>query len=213
MTLAFKFAAASLLAVALSTAAAQAAVVNLDAAPIGTYDIEDTVPGYGSEGPVTLNWDPLSDYSTSLIRWGSSNYSGRHAAYCPAGETVSCVIDMTVAPMHYLTLSSFFLGAWPNSDRVVSWSVVDLATSATVAGAMNQLVNGATGLTVFVGATSTAGFRILFGPDGFNSGINDIDYSYDLIPPPPAPVPLPAAGWVMMAGLGGLAALRRRRRG
>lgn len=29
---------------------------------------------------------------------------------------------------------------------------------------------------------------------------------------PPAPVPLPAAGWLMIAGLGGLAALRRRKR-
>lgn len=29
---------------------------------------------------------------------------------------------------------------------------------------------------------------------------------------PPAPVPLPAAGWLMVAGLGGLAALRRRKR-
>lgn len=28
----------------------------------------------------------------------------------------------------------------------------------------------------------------------------------------PAPVPLPAAGWLMLAGLGGLAALRRRKR-
>lgn len=30
--------------------------------------------------------------------------------------------------------------------------------------------------------------------------------------PGPAPVPLPAAGWLMIAGLGGLAALRRKRR-
>lgn len=32
------------------------------------------------------------------------------------------------------------------------------------------------------------------------------------VPPPPPPVPLPAAGWLMIAGLGGLAALRRRRK-
>lgn len=31
-------------------------------------------------------------------------------------------------------------------------------------------------------------------------------------PPPPAPIPLPAAGWLMIAGLGGLAAAARRRR-
>jgi hypothetical protein len=31
-------------------------------------------------------------------------------------------------------------------------------------------------------------------------------------PDDPAPVPLPAAGWLMLAGLGGLGALARRRR-
>ncbi len=35
------------------------------------------------------------------------------------------------------------------------------------------------------------------------------------VPPPPTPgaVPLPAAGWLLFAGLGGLAALRRRKQG
>lgn len=44
-----------------------------------------------------------------------------------------------------------------------------------------------------------------------------ISVSYEMIPPPPPPpppnpVPLPAAGWMMIAGLGGLTAMRRRRR-
>lgn len=40
--------------------------------------------------------------------------------------------------------------------------------------------------------------------------IRKIQFSYD---DDPAPVPLPAAGWLMLAGLGGLAAVRRVRRG
>jgi hypothetical protein len=31
-------------------------------------------------------------------------------------------------------------------------------------------------------------------------------------PPPPNVVPLPAAGWMLLAGLGGIAAMKRRRK-
>lgn len=44
--------------------------------------------------------------------------------------------------------------------------------------------------------------------------IASISVSYEMIPPPPPPnpVPLPAAGWMLLAGLGGMTALRRRRK-
>ncbi|MFN3846459.1 MAG: VPLPA-CTERM sorting domain-containing protein [Paracoccaceae bacterium] len=39
-----------------------------------------------------------------------------------------------------------------------------------------------------------------------------VSFERDVPPPPLPPVPLPAAGWMMLAGLGGLAAMRRRKR-
>ena len=36
--------------------------------------------------------------------------------------------------------------------------------------------------------------------------------SYVTGPPPPAPVPIPAAGWLLIAGMGGLVVMRRRAR-
>lgn len=212
MTIALRLAATSLLATLFAMPAAEAAVVNLDTGTAGSYDIQSVAPGLGSEGPVTLNWDPLSDPGTSLTRWGDSDYSGRHAAFCSAGVTTACALDLTVAPTHSVTLSSFFLGAWPDTDRMITWSVIDLATSNPIAGGADAFVSGVTGLVASVSATSTAGFRILFGPDGFNGGINDITYSYTRLTPPPSAVPLPAGGWLMLAGVGGLAAMRRRRR-
>jgi hypothetical protein len=44
------------------------------------------------------------------------------------------------------------------------------------------------------------------GPNGGDDSAKDI-----FIVPPPATVPLPAAGWLMLAGLGGIAAFARRR--
>ncbi|GGE25893.1 VPLPA-CTERM protein sorting domain-containing protein [Gemmobacter megaterium] len=201
---------AALMAIVLAAPAAQAATVNLDLAPFLTGDvIEDVSPGYGSEGPVTLNWNPTGESGRRLIHWNGS-YSGRDAAYCASGT--NCALDLTVAAGHSVTLDSFWLGGWPDSNRNVTWSVMDLADSSIVASAVSALVSGATGLANAIGATSDTGFRILFGPDGYNAGINDITYSYARTGGPgPAPIPLPAAGWMLIAGLGGLVALRRRK--
>ena len=62
----------------------------------------------------------------------------------------------------------------------------------------------------------------LTDPDGLagrgwvqsDPGANDFLFTGTLIPPPgndPDPVPLPAAGWMLIAGLGGLVAMRRRK--
>jgi hypothetical protein len=211
---------AAALALALAAPAAHAATVtvNLDLLSLDNYAvIEEVAPGYGSDGPVTVNWNPFDSFDKRLLYW-NDNYSGRDAAWCRDGINSYCALDLTVASGYTLTLDRFWLGGWPNTDRKITWSVIDLFDNTTVAGLVNALVNGTpgTGLTNVINRTSTAGFRILFGPDGYDGGINDIVYTYARVdtppPPPPQPgvVPLPAAGWLLLAGLGGLVALRRR---
>ncbi|WP_245298721.1 VPLPA-CTERM sorting domain-containing protein [Pseudotabrizicola sediminis] len=54
----------------------------------------------------------------------------------------------------------------------------------------------------------------LFTDSENNAGLSNISLfsAKGDAPPPPPTIPLPAAGWLMIAGLGGLAALRRRKR-
>ena len=72
-----------------------------------------------------------------------------------------------------------------------------------------------------INATDYANTNIIGGAGSFATLVSDfsafpgaIDAKIlrEIKPPGPAPVPLPAAGWLLIAGLGGLAALRRRRK-
>jgi hypothetical protein len=43
--------------------------------------IQNVLPGFGSSGPVTLDWDPFNSTSTALRNWNSGGYSNRDAAW------------------------------------------------------------------------------------------------------------------------------------
>jgi len=191
--------------------AAEAATVTVSIEDAGfitnSNAIETAAPGFGDDGPVDLDWDPLNATAKRLLNW-LGGYSNRDAAWCSDG--VGCALDLTVSAGYTLTFDSFFLGGFNNTARNIAWAVYDLADLGTSLDSGNPLVDGQTGLVESLGLSSTTGFRLLFGPDGFNGGINDITYSYDLTDPGVAPIPLPASALLLAGGLAGLAALRRR---
>lgn len=203
----------------LALSPASAVTVDLDGLALSSGEvIELEKPGFGGVAPVTLNWAPPHGTGTELRFW-NGNYSGRDAAFCVSG--IDCALDLTVASGFSVTLDSFWLGTYPDTDRMITWSVTDLFDGSVVASAFDAFVSGASGLRNFIGATSPVGFRILFGPDGNNGGINDIVYSFAAITDPtdpvdpvdpgdPSVIPLPATAWLLLAGLGGLGAVRRR---
>ncbi len=166
--------------------------------------IQTALPFFGSTPEVTLNWDPLPGGGGTLLNWLDS-YSGRAAAYCGSG--VDCRLDLLANAGSVVTLDSFWLGGWPNTNRQIAWSVIDLGTGDVLASdtPTGPNVPGVGGTTVILFASSATGLRIQFGPDGFNGGINDITFSA-------TPVPEPGSWALWLAGLGGVALVVRRRR-
>lgn len=200
-------------------AAAATVVVALDdlpaLAPGGTVNNSTSIqgvlsPAFGSDGPVTLDWNPTGLTARDLLFWNGA-YSGRSAAYCGTNSNSGdCTLDLTVASGFSITLEAFQLGGYSNADRTIAWSVEDLDTSATV-GSGSAGVSGQTPFDQLVGASSDTGFRLIFGPDGYRGGLTEVTYSYaPRQGPGPSVIPLPAAGWLLLAALGGLAALSRR---
>ena len=158
--------------------------------------VEQELPGFGSSGPVNLNWDPNDDFYTELLVY-NFGYSGRAGAYCWYQE--DCALELSVSEENNkVTLESFFLGYFGSEGINVVYSILDLETDSIILSGA-PWVDADNGSIITVNASSNAGFRILFGSAIVDAGINDIVYSYS-----PSLVPVPAAVWFFVSGLIGL---------
>lgn len=193
-----------LLLLILNINVAQASLVTVkieDANVFNWEPIQKIMPGFGSSGPVSLNWDPNNDLFTELLAY-DRGYSGGAAAFCWYGE--NCALQLSVtAENTVLRLQSFALGYYGYGNHV-QYSVIDLATHTRILEE-SPWIDGAVGTLITVNASSDKGFMILFGPDGFNGGINNITYSYfSAQTQVPVPTPIPTAAWLFGFGLIGI---------
>lgn len=140
--------------------------------------------------------------------WGTGYEEFSNAIWTDVGAGMSVTL---LADVGY-EVSLFSLGIAPFANRVSNTQVRihDLALSTDIFDQTFTPISTNGSTTISPNATSTAGFQIFFGPDAFNSGIGSLSYDAQLVSGP-APVPLPAAGWLLIAGLGGLAAAKRKR--
>ncbi len=176
--------------------------VKVEDAGVFNWDsIQQWAPGFGSNGPVSLNWNPNNDFFTELLAY-DKGYSGGAAAFCWYGE--SCALQLSVtAENTAIHLQSFVLGYY-GYGNYVQYNVVDMATQTSILQD-SPWVDGNLSSIVSVNASSNIGFMILFGPDGFNGGINNITYSY-------LATPIPAATWLFGTGLVALISFTRQSR-
>lgn len=155
---------------------------------------------YGDTADVDVIYDSQAGGLPTTMGFWASDYSDlTNVAF--GGGSSAAEIFLNPITNASVVLKGFALGAWPNSDRPSQWTILDgLGNLLMQSGPITIL--GAAATVVEVDLVSSSGFRIQFGPDAFNVGIDNVNFES-------TPVPLPAAIWVMLPALA--ISIRRRR--
>jgi hypothetical protein len=91
-----------------------------------------------------------------------------------------------------VVLNGFDLGAWPQLDHGSQWTILD-GNNVVLMQPGPITILGSQRTTVNVNLVSNSGFKIQFGPDAFNVGIDNISFDSTTV------VPLPVAFWLMLS--------------
>jgi hypothetical protein len=226
-------------AFSLAAAVALAASGTADADPI-TYDFIGTVTAAGGELSVPLGSTVTGTYTFNLINateysgttgstsenWGLGGLGGSSQGTAPL--TLSQYVFTSTAQVAGYSYSTIAGGAIQDGSSVAGevpteadpyyeyWpSEANFPSGVTQSGSSFTLIGStaapwsATGLPIFDSATSAQGNLYEFLSDGTEDTI-----SYDITSLYPAgspPVPIPAAAWLLLSGLAGVATFARRK--
>lgn len=156
------------------------------------YDRDITIGGENRLRAYGANYSDLS----GVAYGGSDNFTG------PA--------EIFLKPLagYQVTLLGFDLGAWPKTTR---------DTQVTILTGGGQVLSASTPLTIdgqfhtslSYNFTSADGIRIQWGPDAYDVGIDNIEFTVSAISG--SAVPEPATWAMMIAGFGMAGAMMRRR--
>ncbi|MCC5887191.1 MAG: PEP-CTERM sorting domain-containing protein [Gammaproteobacteria bacterium] len=178
----------------------QAAPITLSAGDFAASNGIAVPDTFGDTADVDFTWS----VNGNLLKW-NGDYSGEDAFYCGSNAAAVCVFEIRPLGGQELTLVNFQLGGWLNANRSVAWSVFDLIDTTTAILSDTAAVLGSTPFTVSVNQSSTQGFRVSFGPDGFNGGLVGLTYSVGS-----ATVPAPGPLALLLIGLFATGVMRRR---
>jgi len=165
---------------------------------------------YGSTAEVTVSYADRQAagnsalISSQLLFWTTDYNNLINVAY---GTNVA-EIRLTPDALHSVTLNSFDLGAWPNTTRNTQYTIYDgLYTTLFSSGAI-VVGTGNVASSFAPNITSGNGIIIQFGPDAFNVGIDNINFTANLLNPNQIPEP----ATLLLLGTALLAAAAARKR-
>jgi len=161
---------------------------------------------YGDETGLDVSWAG-SNGAVSINYW--TGYSGLSDVVYTDQPFGTMTITLDALAGYQVTLNSFQLGSYLNIDRATSVLITELGTATTFLNT-GSLTVGPSPTTILGPYTSTSGIVINFGADITNVGLSNLSYTVSEVDP--NVVPLPAGLPLLLAGLGPLYAVRRKRK-
>ncbi|MEP1202082.1 VPLPA-CTERM sorting domain-containing protein [Tateyamaria sp.] len=207
------------IALLLGAGAAHATTLEFDdvtcsGASCANYGNVDQIAGntYGDETGLDVSWAGSNGTSPSPILYWTGNYSGLNDVVWTSSNDATGSLTITLAALtgYQVTLDSFQLGSFNNQDRTSSVSITELGTTTSFLDTGAITILGSTPTTISGPYTSNSGIVISFGPSAYNVGLDNLSYTVSEIDP--NVVPLPAGLPLLLAGLGSLYAVRRKRK-
>jgi hypothetical protein len=109
------------------------------------------------------------------------------------------------------TISAFEITFNRNSDHDEAAEVYTLDSAFNVVQSLGTVLNSPNGVGSVYASMAFSYIRLVDVTETFFAGMSSSYDGYDVDSISVAPIPLPAAGTLLLAGLGGFAALRRRK--
>jgi hypothetical protein len=144
-----------------------------------------------------------SPVDENYLKWWDNAYNDLVNVAWGGFGTGSGVSEIALIPAagYQVTLNSFDLGAWPNAANATQYTVYDINYNPLISSGPIIVGTGNVHSHVTPALASATGLIIQWGPDGYNVGIDNVDFT--------VAVPLPAAAWLFGSALG-LLGLRRK---
>ncbi len=156
-------------------------------------------PGYGDTADVDFVWN--------TARFWGAGYTGlTNVAYASDGQSNPLIIDLVAQNGALVSLFGFDIGDYLNRNRATQWTVYDLNGGGSLATSGPFNMAGAV-VNVVGNWSSLTGLRIELGPDAWDVGIDNINFSTRS----PNAVPAPASLAFVTIALLAIGRLKARR--